>query len=483
LFDGDRKALVPIIEATTGLKYRKTIQVGGGPDPVSDAYMIEGIIERNGVKLEVEGALRAASGYEGWARHYKSVLSPDELRIARARKAETSSGPEGRKSKEYKAYKHSLLVEVQKRVAQRESNGLRSDYDPDQPRAENGQFGEGTGTGRAAGEHNTSISSVGESSNNFGGGRSEAKARAQAYRNANDKVASRTVAAGKGNHVPERARDDRDRVAASKSDMETLVDGKTPSTERLFSETLPSQKGSPPNPDYDPARAAERVPLHVAYTEETTSGVPTSNAPVLYMTGGGPASGKTSGLLKNPELRIPNRENAAHINPDSAKEALPEYRAGIQAGDEQAANNTHEESSYMAKESTTHAIKAGHDVVLDTVGDSGISKLQAKVEQLRRDGATKIVASYATNDVDTALERATSRGIREGRVVNAKYLRESHADVARTVPAAIERGVFDELTVWDTEDRAPRLLATYTRGSGLKINDQIGWDRFLSRGK
>lgn len=116
LFDGDRKSMIPEIEKVTGLKLRKEIKVGGGADPISDAYMIEGVIEKDGVKLEVEGALRTAAGYTGWQNQYKDVLTKDELQTARARKWELTQGDTGRKAKDYKAYKNSVLAEVQSRV-------------------------------------------------------------------------------------------------------------------------------------------------------------------------------------------------------------------------------------------------------------------------------------------------------------------------------------------------------------------------------
>lgn len=229
----------------------------------------------------------------------------------------------------------------------------------------------------------------------------------------------------------------------------------------------------------------ERVELHDAYADATMRGVPTSEEPTVYMTGGGPASGKTTALLNNPDARVPKQGTAAHINPDDAKATLPEYRQGVEAGDQAAAGATHEESSHMTKVATQRALESGHDVVLDTVGDSGIKKLTEKVEAMRAQGAKKIVARYVTIDVDTAAQRALARGESEGRVVNEKYLRDAHADVSRTVQAAIETGLFDDLSVYDNDvprGEKPHKIATYTKAGGLKVLDSGRWDAFKARG-
>ena len=110
LYDGDREKIIPQIEAATGLKFRKSIKVGGGGEPESDAHMIEGKITRNGVTFDVEGALRN-SNYTGWASYYPKVMAPQELAEARRKKTELKHDKPA-----YKAYKMDLLREVQKRV-------------------------------------------------------------------------------------------------------------------------------------------------------------------------------------------------------------------------------------------------------------------------------------------------------------------------------------------------------------------------------
>ncbi len=231
----------------------------------------------------------------------------------------------------------------------------------------------------------------------------------------------------------------------------------------------------------------ERVKIHEGYTKAKTEGIPKSSSPTVYMTGGGPASGKSSGLLKNPDCAIPGHDKAAHIDPDSAKTHIPEYNKMKAEGDDRAAAYAHEESSHMAKSSVESALASGHDVVYDTVGDSGIGKLTKKVEQMRAQGAKRVIANYATCDVDEAIRRSDARAKDPksdsfGRVVPVDYIREAHRDVSRTTRDAIKSGLFDKIDVYDTSGRKPKHIASAEKGGQLVIHDQEAWDAFTRRG-
>lgn len=228
---------------------------------------------------------------------------------------------------------------------------------------------------------------------------------------------------------------------------------------------------------------AERVAsVHQPYVDSTMKGIPASKVqpPTVYMTGGGPATGKTKGLLENPKTGIPGKTKAAHIDPDSAKQAIPEYRAGVKAGDRTIASHVHEESSHMSKLAVAANLAAGHDVVYDSVGDSGIAKLAAKVQQMRDAGAARVHAAYATTTVETAFARADARALKTGRYVPHAFIAQAHQDVTRTTLAAINKGIFDKLDVWDTEG-TPRLIARYTKTGGLVVKNKSLWARFLAK--
>jgi hypothetical protein len=234
---------------------------------------------------------------------------------------------------------------------------------------------------------------------------------------------------------------------------------------------------------WDPKRVRE---VHERYTQTVMSEVPKSETPKVYMTGGGPASGKTQALLKNPEVGIPGKDKAVKADPDEAKSFIPEYTEAVARGRRKAAHEAHEESSEMAKDLIPQGLKSSRDVVYDSTGDSGIEKLEKKVKQMRADGAKEVHARYATVDVEEAIRRADARGKKTGRYVPHDYIRATHQDVAKTTLAAIERGTFDSLDLYDTgvpEGQKPKLIAKYTKSGGLEVVDNDAWEAHKARGK
>lgn len=226
----------------------------------------------------------------------------------------------------------------------------------------------------------------------------------------------------------------------------------------------------------------ERAALHEDYLAEGRKGVPKGDGTV-YMTGGGPAAGKSKGLLQNPKLKIPSHDQAVHADPDGAKEWIPEFAHERHSGDPSVATRVHEESAYMSQRAVKEGLQRGHNVVYDSSGDGGIDKLEAKVKQMRADGAKKIVAHYATVDIDEAIRRSDARAKVEGRFVPHAYLRTVHRAVTQTALGAIDRGIYDNLDLWDTTSAGePRHVASYTKSGGLKVHDEEGWKAFKKRG-
>ena len=221
--------------------------------------------------------------------------------------------------------------------------------------------------------------------------------------------------------------------------------------------------------------------VHKPYLEGLTKGVPTSDEPTVYMTGGGPASGKTKALLENSGTGIPSKAMAAHVDPDSAKAAIPEYVAGLKVGDKSAASYVHEESSYMSKAGVRYALAAKRNVVYDSVGDSGIEKLSSKVAEMRAAGARRIYADYATVSVAEAIRRSDARAAATGRWVPHAYISMAHHDVTQTWQAAASRGTFDRLRLWDNNGKSPKLIAE-AQGGKITIHDRAAWAAFTSIG-
>lgn len=224
---------------------------------------------------------------------------------------------------------------------------------------------------------------------------------------------------------------------------------------------------------------AERTKLHEDILNQLLAGKTPVRNPVARMMGGGPASGKSvtldSGVVKLPK-------NSVHIDPDAIKSMLPEYRASVEGGKKWAASFAHEESSYLSKQLAARASQRRMNLVLDGTGDSGIESLTRKVQSLRA-GGQRVVAEYVTVDTEVAVARAAARAARTGRVVPDSYIRGVHADVSKTFPQAVERKLFDEARLWDTDvprGMKPRLIAHYKDGK-LTIHDEQAWLKFRSK--
>lgn len=230
-----------------------------------------------------------------------------------------------------------------------------------------------------------------------------------------------------------------------------------------------------------------RLAHHDEYVHVATDSAEKSKGPqTVYMTGGGPASGKTTAILENPAAGFPvsgiGQKAAAFISADDAKEAIPEFAAAKAAGDQSGAGFVHEESAHMSKLAMAKAIAQGKDVVYDSTGDGGIKDLTDKVTTMRNQGVKRVVANYVTIDPDEAVARSVERGKRTGRYVDPEVTRGIHTLVSRTASAAMQGGLFDEAKLWDNSGTTPKLVASYEKGRGLVVQDKDNWDAFIKRG-
>ena len=207
------------------------------------------------------------------------------------------------------------------------------------------------------------------------------------------------------------------------------------------------------------------------------SATPVAN-PTAYVMGGGWAAGKTTTLTSGAVV-LP--ENHVKSDGDLNKGYLPEYKAGL-GKEAYISEYVHEESSDVAKHMTRVAARDGYNVVMDGTGDGTYENLERKMKVLR-DGGLRIEANYVTVDTETALRRAQERGAKTGRHVPADGLRAVHRDVSKILPLAMERGLFDKATLWDTnESGKPRKVAS-SEGASLTVHDAALWQRFLAKAR
>lgn len=238
--------------------------------------------------------------------------------------------------------------------------------------------------------------------------------------------------------------------------------------------------GDEPGPDTN--WTSERQKLHDKIVQNFLKDGKKSATPTFTMSGGGPASGKGF-MLKKTGLDQPGK---VVIDADEIKKLIPEYaKAQKKGGDAQqaAAGVVHEESSYLAKRIMGEASKRGFDIVLDGTGDSGIKSLTKKVQKMRDEGY-RVEGKYVSADTETAAQRNWDRFLKTGRLPPEWMLRNVHADVSRTLPKAMQDGLFDEIELYDTNKSGElRKVASQKGKNNPKIHDSKLWDDFKRKGE
>lgn len=236
-----------------------------------------------------------------------------------------------------------------------------------------------------------------------------------------------------------------------------------------------------PDGTWHPARRA----LHEQWIREALAGVPKSEHPTIFVLGGGTASGKSSTIASGAVNYIPDSKKAVWVNPDTVKTKMPEWD-GIKTQYDSAASMVHDESSSVSKDIVDAALAGGHDIVLDTCGDSGYDNLAAKIAKYRAAGY-RVVGTYATVPTDVAVERAAKRASDPH---SPDYGRKPPEYVIRSIHRAISRDfercqdLFDSVELYDT--RGPRstkpvLVARGGRGRKLDIQHDDFWRDFLAK--
>lgn len=236
--------------------------------------------------------------------------------------------------------------------------------------------------------------------------------------------------------------------------------------------------------------AAQTTPSSTMTGGGSSSGK--TNFATTYLTGGGGASGKS---VMQAELAIP--QDRVHVDVDVIRTKLPEWdtelaraAASGEKTHEMLGSYTHEEASMISKQIIDRTVAGHMNMLVDGAGDSGIEKLSANVARYKADGR-EIEAHYVTVDYETAYARMRERGDKTGRYIPAAHLKAVHADVSRTFPQAVERGLFDKFTLWDTNGSKPLgggrfskpLKVASGRGKEIVIHDQAAYDRFLAKGR
>lgn len=211
----------------------------------------------------------------------------------------------------------------------------------------------------------------------------------------------------------------------------------------------------------------------------------TSKSDVVYMLGGATANGKST--LVNSGL-LPHPKGSLVIDSDKIKKMIPEYKAMLASKDpalvEKAASFVHEESSKIGKQIQERALRDGIATVLDGINDGDAGKVAEKVAKLKQQsGGKRIRADYVSLDTELSFKLAEARAKETGRKVPIKVITDSNHGVSAMMPEVINRKIFDELYLWDTNENGnPRLILKQIDGV-LTIENKELYQRFLKKGK
>lgn len=225
----------------------------------------------------------------------------------------------------------------------------------------------------------------------------------------------------------------------------------------------------------------ERKSLHKriiqGYMKQAKS-IPEGEQPVALVMMGVTASGKSTARSK---IALPEFEKngVVMVDPDAIKEALPEYRIGIENRAKNSAPMVHEESSEIADQIQDQALSERKNVILDGTGKS-LGNMQKKIKMLKEQGY-KVSLLMPHVDVETALKRAYSRAENTGRAVPEEVVRGADSKISPNFLKLFKQA--DEANLISNEGKEPKFLMSYKAGQKPEIHDPEGMEGFLSYAK
>lgn len=170
--------------------------------------------------------------------------------------------------------------------------------------------------------------------------------------------------------------------------------------------------------------------------------------PEVLFVAGGPASGKTTLLQNNPEIRP---ANSVEIDADEVKERLPEYQQLTAARDQYAAHAVHGESGDIAARIEHEATDLSLNQVIDGTGnqDPGVFKKQIDRKHARGYDVGVVYVNMPTED---AIDWSVDRAQRTLRWVPIPTVRDMHAKVSHNFNHEISKIPYlKSLDVFDSE--------------------------------
>jgi len=217
----------------------------------------------------------------------------------------------------------------------------------------------------------------------------------------------------------------------------------------------------------------ERRELHEQIINDFLGKVGKSDKPIMILSGGGSASGKSTVLHD----ALPQFDTElAHIDADAIKEKIPEYKAMVDLKDESAAAHAHQESSQLASKLIETSFESGRPFVYDsTMKDT--EKMKRVIDEAKKRGYGVHIV-FADLDKDIAIERARKRAEQTGRKVPEDIIKKSHEGAIKTLGDI--HHLADSVSVYSNRGSKPQ-IAYQRQGNSKTVNNDLYGD-MLKRG-
>lgn len=203
---------------------------------------------------------------------------------------------------------------------------------------------------------------------------------------------------------------------------------------------------------------------------------PERGRPILYLMGGGGASGKGDVLDRLMKNKVIDGSNAVHLDPDIIKTRIPQFSQIVAAGDSRAAEVVHEESSWIAKAVLAKSMEGRLNIIYDsTLGNPDktvnlIDDAHARGYEVRLFGVTA--------DPEVAVRRAVERGKESKRYVPVQAQLAAHRGFSAGFEQYVEKA--DTVALYDTNSTSdPPFQIVQKKSDGvLRVLNESAYRKF-----
>ncbi|MEE9356496.1 MAG: zeta toxin family protein [Methylococcaceae bacterium] len=206
----------------------------------------------------------------------------------------------------------------------------------------------------------------------------------------------------------------------------------------------------------------ERQDLHNEIISNSVKRIRPNENFVICFIGGPPAVGKSKFIDEKIGVK-----NKLIINTDEIKKLLPGY-------DSLGGSYLHRESFVIAEHILHKGLTLGLDVVIETTGKGPYDLLINRINSIKLYGAI-IDAHYLIAPLEILLQRANARQVLINRHTPAGIIKNSLASIHNCLPRLIKSGVFNSITVWDTEKDNCFVELLTKKNDHAVIHDKKTW--------